>query len=188
MILSDGRRQKENCKGRQFSWQFTWKTAPVPQGALKIFAWGLTFMPVSVHSHWNTSPGNRLKKIAKEGDVAGEGEGKSSAAVQFKTTAGPLLPSHVNCSPFSQPGSLQNYTFPSSNGTKHSLTSESYRFPSFSFLKYQAGRLTNEGLLATLAVRPRCVFTQGHRKFFWRYAVLSAAPLPDTPIISCVLD
>lgn len=122
MFLSDGRRQNENCKSRQFSWQFTWKTTPVPQGALKRFAWGLTFMPVSVHSYWNTSPGNRLKKIAKEGDVAGEEEGKSSAAVQFKTMAGPFLPSHVNCSPFSQPGSLQNYTFPGSNSTKHSLT------------------------------------------------------------------
>lgn len=121
--------------------------------------------------------------------MQGKGEGKRSAAVQFKTMDGPLLTQSCQLQPIQPTGIPSRLhiswlkwrrTFP------HQVKATD--FPVFHSSNTEQERLTNKGQRATLAARPRCVFTQGHRKNFEISAVLSAAPLPDTPVISCVPD
>lgn len=70
------------------------------------------------------------------------------------------------------------------------LPSEGYRFPYFSFLKYQVEKADQQGPAGNTGSKAAIHFHTRSQKLhtlFGRYAVLSAAPLPDTSVISWAL-
>lgn len=118
--------------------------------------------------------------------MQGKGEGKRSAAVQFKTMDGPLLTQSCKLQ------SIQPTGFPSRLHISWLKWHKTFPyqvkatdFPGFHSSNTEQERLTNRGLLATLAARPQCVFTQGRRKKFWKIHCW-VLPLCHTPQSSAV--
>lgn len=68
------------------------------------------------------------------------------------------------------------------------LPSEGYRFPCFSFLKYRAGKADKQGPAGNTGSKAMMHVHTRPQKFIEGCTVLCAAPLPDTPDISWVLD
>lgn len=123
---------------------------------------------------------------------------KGLPVAQFKTIAGPSLPSHANPSPFSQVGSPKATHFLAQMAQNIPLSSGAYRFPSsFSLPLPSPSQIpSRKGQWLRVCWQPwqqGCdVFfhkasTSGHWEVFERDALLSAAPSPDTPAISWLL-
>lgn len=159
MFSSDGRGQEENCNGRQLSCHFTWKIQPTqhPQDCRQISlskAWRLC--PFHLIEVWL---GNRWKRAGKK-----KGRGRSLAVVQFKTMAGPSLPSHANTSVFSQLGSSKATYFLAQTAQNIFLIQWSLQISLFIFPPiYEAGRVDELGSAGNTGSKSEmCFWTSGH--------------------------
>lgn len=98
--------------------------------------------------------------------MQGKGEDKRSEAVQFKTMDGPLLIQSCQLQSIQPTGIPSRLLIPWLKWHRtFPYQVKATDFPVIHSSNTKQERLTNRGLLATLAARLPCVFTGGHKNF-----------------------